>query len=152
MNPDQKLPPICARKADDKGHQRSHDRFELEFDIKLNIMIPEDTFRPQNLSCRTIDVSAKGMQVSVQNLHIDLYTKLLARPRNARVSFTPPGETKEILAMGRISWIDYCKPKAAEQTGPCRFGIFFADTEGPDLKAYTAFIDSIEPESEVRAA
>jgi hypothetical protein len=113
--------------------------------VTLQVMIPEDTFRPQILNGLTVDVSERGMQVSIAALPLNLYSKLLSRPRNVRVAFDPPGGGDEIKLLGRISWIDYRKPKADERAGPCRLGVFFDAKDGCDLKPYSQFIAAIDP-------
>lgn len=145
MDSPRPTPTILAQRATDGKFQRAHNRFSLEIEVSLHILIPEDTFAPQKLDGKTVDVSARGMQVGIDGLPHDLYAKLLARTRHVRVMFRTPVVERQIKITGRISWIDYRKPKADKQSGPCRIGIFFDVVDGIDLGPYTEFIGCIRP-------
>lgn len=143
MTTEADTPKLDVKSVPPGPYIRSHNRFEVVIDLGLQVLIPEDTFQPQRLNGNTVDVSARGMQVDVANLDIELYTKLIARTRHVRVAFSDSGGETEIKLTGRIAWIDYRKTKASQKTGPCRIGIFFDDQEGIDLTQYTHFIDQL---------
>ena len=140
-------PSLPARKLPPGKFNRAHDRFELQIPVTVEIMIPEDTFRPHGLAGHTVDVSNNGMQVILDALRVDLYSRLLARPRHVRVTFRNPVNGEQVKLTGRIAWIDYRKPRASDAAGECNLGIVFSQKEdGVDLRQYFDFIEGIQGE------
>lgn len=138
-------PLLPARKLPPGKFSRAHDRFELATAVAVEILIPEDTFRPHALDGRSMDVSLNGMQVTLGELRADLYTRLLARPRHARVTFENPATGETVKITGRIAWIDYRKRNSAEQSGPCNLGISFSEKDdGVNMTQYSRFIQDIQ--------
>lgn len=138
---------ITAKKLPSGGHQRAADRFDLQLKITAEILIPEDTFRPHALEGHTLDVSSRGMQVQLDGLQGDLFSRLLVRPRHIRIAFDNPATGKQIKLTGRIAWLDYRKKNSSESAGPCNLGVAFSEKEDRvDLTAYADFIASIRPE------
>lgn len=137
--------PLPARRLPPGKFNRAHDRFEIAIRVTVEILIPEDTFRPHGLSGHTVDVSSNGMQVVLDALRVDLYSRLLARPRHVRVMFRSPVNGGQIKVTGKIAWIDYRKPRATDAAGECNLGIVFSPKEdGVDLSQYADFIKGIQ--------
>jgi len=140
-----KRPSLPARKLPPGQFNRAHDRFELEMAITVEILIPEDTFRPHGLGGHTVDVSNNGMQIVLDALRVDLYSRLLARPRHVRVTFRNPVNGEQVKVTGRIAWIDYRKPRASDAAGQCNLGVVFSErNDGVDLSQYSDFIKAIQ--------
>jgi hypothetical protein len=86
------------------------------------------------------------MQIVLDALRVDLYSKLLARPRHVRLSFRSPANGETVKLTGRIAWIDYRKPKASDASGPCNLGVTFSEKEdGVDLTQYSQFLKTVQP-------
>lgn len=136
---------VPARKLPQGPFKRAFDRYELAVSVTVEILIPEDTFRPHGLSGHTIDVSLNGMQVVLDELRVDLYSRLLSRPRHVRISFRSPVNGESIKLTGRIAWIDYRKPKASDASGPCNLGVTFSEKDdGVDLTRYSQFLKNVK--------
>lgn len=147
MTRDLNRPTLPARKLPRGKFNRAHDRYALEIPITVEILIPEDTFRPHGLAGHTLDVSLHGMQLVLEALRVDLYSRLLARPRHVRVTFRSPVDGEQIKLTGRIAWIDYRKPRASDAAGQCNLGVIFSEKDdGVDLTQYGRFIDGIKGE------
>lgn len=138
-------PTLPARRLPPGKFNRAHDRFEIQMAATAEILIPEDTFRPHGLAGHTLDVSHNGLQIVLDALRVDLYSRLLARPRHVRVTFRSPVNGEQIKVTGRIAWIDYRKPRASDAAGACNLGIVFSErTDGVDLTQYAEFIQGIQ--------
>jgi hypothetical protein len=136
---------LPARKLPPGKFSRSHDRYELSIPVTIEVLIPEDTFRPHDLLGSTLDVSTNGMQLRIDLLHVDLYSRLLARPRHVRMKFENPVTGEDIKITGRIAWIDYRKRRSGDTAGPCNIGVTFsAKDDGVNLTQYSRFIQEIQ--------
>lgn len=145
MTDEARSPLIPARKLPPGRFKRAHDRYEIDLSVTVEILIPEDTFRPHGLSGHTVDVSLHGMQIVLDALRVDLYSRLLARPRHVRISFRSPVNGETIKLTGRIAWIDYRKPKASDASGPCNLGVTFSEKEdGVNLTQYSQFLKGVQ--------
>ncbi len=136
---------IKAKVLSSRGFSRAHNRYELELELTAQIVIPEETFKPEVFKGRTQDVSAAGMGIVLENLSQDFFKKLLPKSRYIRLNFNNPISNRAIKITGRIMSIDYHKPKAEEPTGRCFFGIYFDKNEGVDLSDYVRFVEAIRP-------
>jgi hypothetical protein len=145
MPTDNPGPVLPARKLPPGKFNRAHNRLELSIPVAVEVLIPEDTFRPHDLIGRTLDVSANGMQVMIEALQVDLYSRLLARPRHVRVKFENPATGEGIKITGRIAWIDYRKRSSSDAHGPCSIGVTFsARDDGVNMTQYSHFIQDIQ--------
>jgi hypothetical protein len=145
MSEETRRPTIPARELPSGKYKRAHARYELRMPVSAEILIPEDTFRPHGLSGYTQDVSLQGMQIVLDALRVDLYTRLLSRPRHVRITFRSPVSGEQIKMTGRIAWIDYRKPKASDAEGACHLGVIFSERDdGVDLRPYASFLDGLD--------
>ncbi len=145
MSEETPSPSVPARVVPAGKFKRAHARYELSMPVSAEILIPEDTFRPHGLSGHTEDVSLTGMKIVLDALRVDLYSRLLSRPRHVRITFRSPASGEQIKLTGRIAWIDYRKPKASDAAGICNLGVVFSEKEdGVDLRQYAAFLDGIK--------
>lgn len=121
---------------------RAHDRLKFEVPVTVEILIPEETFRPHGLKGFTLNVSAQGMQVALEKMDASLYSQMLARQRMARVSLTHPRKDKVIGVLGKVAWIDYRKGKNGDSAGDCSLGIAFSEkVDGVDLTEYSEIVE-----------
>lgn len=120
---------------------RAHDRLQFETPVSVEILIPEDTFRPQTFTGFTLNISLKGMQVALELLGSELYAKMLMRQRMARVTLTHPGTGRAISLMGRIAWIDFRKSSSGQKTGDCCLGLTFSEKDGVNLGEYARLVE-----------
>jgi hypothetical protein len=135
-------PQIKASLVPASGFKRSHNRFAIELDISLQILIPEETFTPRGIEGKTIDISARGMKIVALKLPPEMYTKLIKGTRYMRVVFTSPIDSELIKMTGQIAWFDYHKPSEAN-AGQCFMGIQFDEKSGPGIEAYEKMLSSI---------
>ena len=137
-------PTARTQRMSKRTDERMHDRFELQIDLKLQIIIPEQSFEPHAMTAQSLDVSAMGMHVIIDDMPNSLYTSLLMRTRSVGLEFTHPQGTDQMNLTGRVAWIDYHKAKASDQSGPCQIGISFDDETSPDYQLYAEFVQRIE--------
>lgn len=135
---------LQAKKIPAPEFTRVHDRFEVSLDLTLQILIPEDTFTPRGLDGTTMDISARGMKVSIPKLSGEMYTKLLKGTRYARVCFVNPVNDEQIKLTGQVAWFDFHKPSATTPNGTCYMGIQFDEKTGPALAQYEQLIHSLD--------
>ncbi len=121
---------------------RAHDRLKLEVPVAVEILIPEDTFRPHELQGFTLNISASGMQLALEKMESQLYSRMLARQRMARVALKHPRTAKEISIMGKIAWIDFRRDSGRDASGDCSLGLAFSEKiDGVDLTDYLQLVD-----------
>jgi len=121
---------------------RAHDRLKFETPVIVEILIPEETFRPHGLKGYTLNISVQGMQVVLEKMDSRLYSQMLARQRMARVSLNHPRKGKVIGVLGSVAWIDYRKGKNSETAGDCSLGIAFSEkVDGVDLTEYAEIVE-----------
>jgi len=134
---------VIPRVVPSQGFQRASERYEVDATIQAQILIPEETFRPEEFRGRAIDMSMQGMKVCLHEFPLNFYNKLLTKTRYIRIQFENPFSGVEIKITGRIVSIDYHKPHATQRTGICFFGVHFDQADGADLTEYTSFIDEL---------
>lgn len=121
---------------------RAHDRLKYETAVTVEILIPEETFRPHGLKGYTLNISVQGMQVVLEQMDSTLYSQMLARQRMARVSLPHPKKDKIIGVLGKVAWIDYRKGRDRGTAGDCSLGIAFSEKiDGVDLTEYSEIVD-----------
>lgn len=120
---------------------RAHDRLQFEAPVSVEILIPEDTFRPQSFKGFTLNISEKGMQVALELLGSELYSKMLMRQRMARVALTHPATGRDMNVLGRIAWIDFRKSQSGQKAGDCCLGLTFSEKDGVNLSEYSKLVD-----------
>ena len=125
------------------GFNRAHSRYKLEVPVTAQILFPEETFQPVCQTGSTVDVSLRGLQVYLQNLHQDVYKKMVKTNRYIRLHFHDEVDGEPIKITGRIMWIDYHNSGAESQVGSCYVGIGLNEKES-DLGKYTEFFKKIE--------
>lgn len=123
---------------------RAHDRLNLEIPVSVEILIPEETFRPHQLTGATLNVSLKGMQLMLDLLEASVYSKMLISQRMARVTIANPRSGNELKLTGRIAWIDFRNEKAGGTSGACFLGIRFSEKDdGTNLSQYSRFVEDV---------
>ena len=135
--------------------RRMHQRYGVEPDVELMIMLPEQTFRPQGLKGKLVDASLGGMLVRLDQVMDSLYKSLLMETRHIRAVFTNPYTGDATIISGRIVWINYQSKDTSGEGGGCEFGICLTDCPISAAGAYSNFMNNIEaahrpPEAETR--
>ena len=133
-----------ARRNGDSRIPRRHERFDLELEATISILIAEDTFEPMDFEGKVVDVSVKGMRVRQEALPRRVYAKLLLKTRSATIQFNDPRDGSNISLTGRIAWIDYVKKTAGQMEGPCQFGLSFDASKDLELADYARFVNALE--------
>lgn len=139
-----KLPRNMAKPAPER---RGQPRFEADLPVKLQILIPEETFSPQILTGILIEVSRNGMRVRIDKLARELYKNLFAETRYVRVLFANPKSGDEGRAVGKVIWIDYRQTKAKASSGECILGISLVETADTPADGYADLVQTIQAES-----
>jgi len=127
--------------------RRDQTRHRHEMSVTLQVLFPEETFTPVTYTCKTHDVSLRGMRVVLDRLPLTLYNKLLSSTRYARISFTNALNGGKIKLTGRIVWLDYRKPRSTELNGLCYMAVSFDDRDNQDLTHFTEFVQGIQTHS-----
>ncbi len=127
-----------------RGDARSQQRLPNRLKVKLDILIPEQTFTPKPLDARIVDLTEGGMQLRVPQLPFVLHNQMMRHTRLARVTLSHPRTGEPIKLTGRIVWMDFQKGAGNELGAPCSLGIFFSEKEGLDAR-YAEFVESLGP-------
>lgn len=124
--------------------RRKHDRYFLETDVALHVVLPEKARQPISLTGRSVDVSFQAMQVYFHNIPLALYEGLFKGLRLLQIS--DPRTGKQLELTGHILWIHIRKSDPLTKNCSCSLGIFF-DEDQDTLKQYQAFIQSVPTNS-----
>ncbi len=121
--------------------RRAHERFAMELDVSLQILIPEETFQPRSMKAKTQDISVRGMKLLVPGLSRELYAQLISAKRYARVGLTDPKGGDQLKVSGLIVWYDYHRPEKAQRAGDCLMGIDINESVTGNLDDYIALVE-----------
>ncbi len=134
---------LIAKKLDPGPYKRAHDRFAIEFNLSLQVLIPEETLTPKGLNGRALDVSARGMRVAIDAMPAEIYRKLIRHKRLGRIVFSHPATGDQLKLTGRIRWVDFHQTAAEGASGSCFMGLAFEEEE-TDLSNYEKFVRSLK--------
>ncbi|MBI5154097.1 hypothetical protein HZA57_02580, partial [Candidatus Poribacteria bacterium] len=87
----------------DVAAQRRVTRRSCSFPGLLHVLLPEVTFRPQQLAVRVIDISPLGARLQTRQLTGDLAQLIRTQTRHARLDALVPARRK-LRVSGRIAW------------------------------------------------
>lgn len=117
------------------SERRRGERITVSLEAKLNIIIPENTFQPIEVSALVVDLSERGALLVVR-LDPETYSALLQKTRYCRISLLEPNDELPEKITGRAVWI---QPQGSIELRNYRLGLFFEDcpeTVSEKLKAY----------------
>jgi hypothetical protein len=121
---------------------RKHKRYRTNLPVKLFIVLPEETFQPQEKHAIVQNISLSGMKIHTRQCDEALYKNLLKTVRYAKIVLTPPGARVGIHLHGRIVWLNY-----SSQGKDLELGIFFERIAPQDQKIIWDMINQLEQES-----
>ncbi len=93
--------------ASPHSERRQHPRIPVKLDVHLQLLVPEQTFTPQNIPALAVDMSLSGMKVMTQHCPEPLHGQVLKTIRHAKVDAVLPGMDKPTDFRGRIVWVSY---------------------------------------------
>ena len=125
MTPSKEAKTFSALRPRESSDRREHERLGLQIPVVVDILIPEETFRPRQLLAESNDVSASGMNLTIEDMTQDLYSKLEGQSRHVRVSFTDGYTSERIRVIGRVVGTYYRKKKPSDVSGPCDLRVVF---------------------------
>ena len=85
-------------------------RFRIELRATLQILLPEETFTPRPIDCTTVDVSARGLKLCIENMPGELYLRVIRGIRHARISLNDDRLERPVRLDGQVVWVDYHQP------------------------------------------
>lgn len=91
-------------------------RFPIDDPAKVSFLLPEETFNPYALAGRAMDLSLRGVRLSLPEFPQELYGQLLKGPRYAKVLITPEGEEPLPALHGRVAWVDHRWSSGSSET------------------------------------
>ncbi len=119
--------------------RRINERSPVEIAVKVEILLPEQTFRPCGFDARTLDMSVRGMKILVENLPDSFYKRLHAKTRFTRIEFDDPRLGGVFRLIGKVMWFAYNSSVTADKEGDCMLGILFDTEDQASLEKYAAF-------------
>ncbi len=128
-------------------NRRKHKRVEAKIEVEIEVVFPEETFRPKRKGGQTLNISERGMKIMMFDVPESFYKKMLSPIRYAKISFTLPATNKHKVLHGKMVWLDYNSQKEE-----CTFGICFETITPEDQKDMHDFIGTLErqKDSEVK--
>lgn len=115
--------PAGHRPEPSGAERRQSKRIDVNWQAKVELMFPEETFRPKPMNGIVKNFSKRGMLIFIAGVDQDMYRKLLARQRYMKVYLSVPESELSLEAVGKIVWVDYhanAKPEVF-----CNVGLFF---------------------------
>ena len=108
------------------------------------LLLPEETFQPNQVKARVLDVSPNGLGLLVPALAWDMSSKLSPVKRLARITLTHPDTGEQIRVTAAIAWHEYVTtsrdPRVA--AGDCLMGLHLNSSVTGNIEEYEAFIQS----------
>ena len=101
-------------------NKRKHRRVEVKIEVEIEVVFPEETFRPKKKGGHTLNISECGMKIMMFDVPESFYKKMLSPIRHAKIGFTLPTTKKHKVLHGKMVWFDYNFQKEE-----CTFGICF---------------------------
>jgi hypothetical protein len=120
-------------------------RIRARLDVKVLILLPEETFRPEEADGHTADVSERGMMIYLPGMIEPYYKKLLTQQRWAKVFLPPPQLVPMGPLIGKIVWIDY---DARGSLPICKMGVFFDNLKEEEQQAMQELVEILSKREE----
>lgn len=121
--------------------RRRHERFNVEWAIKVEIMIPEETFRPQAINGILKNFSKSGMLIYIDGIDQNLYRKMLVKQRYMKAHLQVPEMDFSLEIAGKVVWVDYHTDGIPEPF--CNVGLTFEPITSPEAKQMDKLIANI---------
>ena len=120
-------------------------RVQARLDVKVLVLLPEQTFRPEEVDGYTADISERGMMIYLPGMDEPYYKKLLTQQRWAKVFLPPPQKVDMGPLIGKIVWIDY---DARGSVPICKMGVFFDNLTDEEKKTLGELVDFLAKNEE----
>lgn len=105
--------------------RRRHFRRDVNWDVRVELIVFEETFPPQPLSGAVKNLSRRGMQIFLPEIGHDVYRRLLDNHHGMKVSLDAPVIDPPFEAIGKVVWVDY---RPGERLAAyCNVGLFFEE-------------------------
>ena len=120
-------------------------RVQVRLDVKVLVLLPEETFRPEEVDGYTADISERGMMIYLPGMDEPHYKKLLTQQRWAKVFLPPPQKVAMGPLIGKIVWIDY---DARGNLPICKMGVFFDTINEEEKKTLRELVELLAKSEE----
>jgi hypothetical protein len=120
-------------------------RVQVRLDVKVLVLLPEETFRPEEVDGYTADISERGMMIYLPDMGEPYYKKLLTQQRWAKVFLPPPQKVAMGPLIGKIVWIDY---DARGSVPICKMGVFFDNLTDDEKKTLSQLVELLAKNKE----
>jgi hypothetical protein len=107
------------------AERRAQPRFSVSVDVMLTIMLPEETFTPNQYRGVTSDISGGGCKLKTFQITKGEYLNLLRGIRFAKIEFHFDEKTVS-LARGAIVWLDFHDASGPRDSSYCLLGVAFS--------------------------
>ncbi len=120
-------------------------RVQVRLDVKVLVLLPEETFRPEEADGYTADISERGMMIYLPDMGEPYYKKLLTQQRWAKVFLPPPQKVDMGPLIGKIVWIDY---DARGSVPICKMGVFFDNLTDEEKNTLSQLVELLAKNKE----
>lgn len=127
--------------------RRQAKRLPISAEGMLTIMVPEETFTPQQLRCVATDISLSGMRVKSYQITKTDYLQLLKGVRNAKASLDLPYLNSPLQLRATIVWVEYHDGSTGRDKAHAVLGLSFSRMPDDVLPRLEYVIDRLNAES-----
>ncbi|GAB4321573.1 MAG: hypothetical protein Kow0059_16230 [Candidatus Sumerlaeia bacterium] len=124
-----------------RHERRRYIRRNVNWPVKVELMIPEETFRPQALNGTIRNISCRGMLVTLYEMEQSLYRKMLAAQRYMKVYLDHQDSNLSLDIVGKIVWVDY--HSNAQPRVFCNVGLYFDNLVPVEERQINKLLDSL---------
>jgi hypothetical protein len=127
----------------DEVERRRSNRFRLQADVMLTLLIPNETFSPFSLRGVALDVSIGGIRVKTYQLNKKDYLATLHGMSHAKLVLNLPHVEDPIHLAGRVVWTEFHEAKGEEKSH-CLLGVSFYKFSDDALDDFQEVLNSLE--------
>ena len=120
--------------------RRKFPRYKINIPIYVQIIIPEDTFKPKFFQGNALNISLNGMLISITDMELDLYKKLLHPNRYIKVQLPDSPSDLPSQLIGKVVWMDY---HVSTKPDYCNVGLYFENLEPEAQEQIEKFINKL---------
>ncbi len=127
--------------------RRQAKRLPISAEGMLTILVPEETFTPQQARCVATDISMSGMRLKSYQLTKNDYLQMLKGLRHAKVALLDlPYLDSPLEIRAMVVWVEYHDGRGKDQPH-CVLGLSFTRMEEIVLQRLEYVIDRLRAES-----
>ena len=112
--------------------RRRHTRYPFTAEVKMAVLVPDQTFTPMDIGGHVIDLSTGGLRIKSRDISKQLYLDLLKDLHYAKIEVDFPGFSDPFQAKTSIVWLDFHDPTTSERAYclvGLRFELFYGRSE-----------------------